>query len=39
MNNKYDIDNGLHVVIGATGAYGYAVTKILLKNKIFSVEI
>ncbi|AGO60454.1 NmrA family NAD(P)-binding protein [Ferroplasma acidarmanus] len=34
MNNKYDIDNGLHVVIGATGAYGYAVTKILLKNKI-----
>jgi len=34
MNNRYDIDNGLHVVIGATGAYGYAITKALLKNKI-----
>ena len=34
MNNQYNIDKGLHVVIGATGSYGYAITKMLLKNKI-----
>ncbi len=34
MNNEYNINNGLHVVIGATGSYGYAITKMLLKNKI-----
>ena len=34
MNNQYNINNGLHVVIGATGSYGYAITKMLLQNKI-----